>query len=121
MIKTYQRTDPPTRSQWGAVQDAEELAPGMWQVSTASHGGIKLSRERNADVPKFMRAEGGWYEEDCQWSIVALVFPEPFQQLRPWQKPGDKTHYQYAVETAQRLYPDLYRQFISGFEEEQQR
>jgi hypothetical protein len=114
MTITYERTKVPTRSPWGPVQNAEEYAPGVWKIDTASHGGFKLSRQRNAAVPAYMRSKGGWYEEDCQWAFVALAFPELFQQLRPWQKPGDKTHYQYAIETAQRWYPDEYRHFMSG-------
>jgi hypothetical protein len=27
-------------------------------------------------VPKYMRMPGGWYEEDCDWCIPALVFPD---------------------------------------------
>ena len=36
---------------WGAPQDIEELAEGVWRVSTASHGGLKLSRERWNALP----------------------------------------------------------------------
>ena len=36
---------------WGPPQDIEELAEGVWRVSTASHGGLKLSRERWAEIP----------------------------------------------------------------------
>ena len=35
---------------WGWTQDIEELAEGVWRVTTPSHGGLKLSRgavERN--------------------------------------------------------------------------
>jgi hypothetical protein len=48
----------------------------MWFVSTASHGGIKVTRALNAQIPEYMRCEGGWYEEDCDWSIPALVFAD---------------------------------------------
>lgn len=61
-MSPYKSSPCPKSSPWGAIQDKRELAPGIWQVSTAGHGGIKLSRERNAAVPAYMRAEGGWYE-----------------------------------------------------------
>ena len=31
---------------WGYPQDITELAEGIWRVSTAGHGGLKLSRAR---------------------------------------------------------------------------
>ncbi len=61
-MTAYKRSECPKTSPWGVIQDKRELAPGIWQVSTASHGGIKLSRERNAAMPDYMRNEGGWYE-----------------------------------------------------------
>jgi hypothetical protein len=64
----------PTSSPWGQVQNCRELAPGIWKVDTARHGGLKLSATRNRQVPAYMRQPGGWYEEDCEWAIVATVF-----------------------------------------------
>ena len=40
---------------WGYPQDIEELAEGVWRVSTASHGGLKLSRERWEELPDLVR------------------------------------------------------------------
>ncbi len=59
----------PLHSPWGAVQHGEKLADGVFFVSTAGHGGIKLDRARNALIPDVFRREGGWYEEDCDWAI----------------------------------------------------
>ena len=61
---------------WGKAQDVTSLTEGAWLVSTASHGGIKLDRARNAMVPKAARCKGGWYEEDCNIAIPAAIFPE---------------------------------------------
>ena len=61
-------------SPWGNIQHSTEIVPGITTVSTSSHGGIKLDRAHNAKVPKYMRAEGGWYEEDCDWAIPFCVF-----------------------------------------------
>lgn len=49
-------------SPWGKIESKTEFAPDIVFVSTASHGGIKLDRLRNAMVPKPLRRAGGWYE-----------------------------------------------------------
>ncbi len=68
---------------WGVIQSADEIAPGIVHVTTAGHGGYWLSPERRADMPAEYRsiptfAGGNWFEEDCDWSLVALSFPEHF-------------------------------------------
>ena len=40
---------------WGYPQDIEELDKGVWRVYTASHGGLKLSRERWDELPDLVR------------------------------------------------------------------
>jgi hypothetical protein len=72
----------PVHSPWGAVQHADEMAPGVWSVSTSRHGGIKLEPKINSQVPDYMRRPGGWYEEDVDWSHVATVFPQYFNQTQ---------------------------------------
>ncbi|WLA44038.1 hypothetical protein QNJ95_22445 [Bradyrhizobium elkanii] len=108
----YERCECPKSSPWGAIQDKRELAPGIWSVSTAGHGGIKLSRERNAAVPKYMRAEAGWYEEDCQWSIAAMIHPIAFQRIIKIEGKPDRSEYDIAVETFRHWHPDQYEQFF---------
>jgi hypothetical protein len=108
----YERTPCPKSSPWGAIQTKRELAPGIWTVSTAGHGGVKLSRQRNAAVPAYMRAEGGWYEEDCQWSIAAIVHKEAFQRVVTIENRPDKTEYEYALDSFRGWYPDQYEQFF---------
>ena len=87
MTRTFERTAAPTSSPWGPVQGSEELAPGIWSVWTASHGGIKLSPERLEAMRPALRdigekspyhERGGWFEEDAEWSAVALAFPTAF-------------------------------------------
>ena len=74
-----------TSTPWGPPQTVEVIAHGIFAVTTASHGGIRLSPERNAEVPVYFQTasfnrlgETGWYEEDCDWVIPALVFPAEF-------------------------------------------
>ena len=61
---------------WGPPQDIEELAEGVWRVSTASHGGLKLSRERWAEIPACVRDTmftATFAEEDCEDPIVRTL------------------------------------------------
>lgn len=78
----FQPTPCPTSSPWGQIDQRRELAPGIWKVSTPSHGGIHLSPERYEAMPDYMKATAyssdGWYEEDVDWALVAIVFPEAF-------------------------------------------
>lgn len=71
----------PKTTPWGDPQTTEILAPGIVQFTTASHGGIWLSPERNAQVPARLKRRTflrnglkGWYEEDCDAEIVFRVF-----------------------------------------------
>ena len=68
---------------WGPSQLVREIAPGIVRYDTASHGGYYVSPERVAAMPKPLRefrpfAGPNWYEEDCDWSVVAAAFPQFF-------------------------------------------
>ena len=70
---------------WGQAQQTKTIAPGIVRVNTASHGGYLLDEEALARMPAALRAIGPWagrgaYEEDCDWSIVALAFPQHFPE-----------------------------------------
>ena len=61
---------------WGYPQDIEELAEGVWRVSTASHGGLKLSRERWEELPDVVRysfLNPTFAEEDCEEPIARTL------------------------------------------------
>lgn len=94
--------DQPKSSPWGQVQHAKWLAPGIWSVSTASHGGISLNEARLEELTKILGSEypafGGntcWFEEDCDWVIPVIAFQlEHYEaacrQLRSMRSMGDK-------------------------------
>ncbi|AYM14789.1 MULTISPECIES: DUF7007 domain-containing protein [Agrobacterium] len=63
---------------WGGSQMAVIYAEGVIAHMTAGHGGFHLSADRNAKVHLLLRKETPWYEEDCEWAIVAISFPELF-------------------------------------------
>jgi len=85
-------------SPWGTIQDAKEVIPGLWVVYTGGHGGIKLDRKLNAAVPAEVRRRGGWYEEDCEWSLA--VFSLRHLLNAGWVDQAEKT--------AKQWYPDEY-------------
>ncbi|OYX00522.1 MAG: hypothetical protein B7Z14_08845 [Bosea sp. 32-68-6] len=82
-MESLGRVELPSRSQtpWGISQGASRYAEGVESHSTASHGGFYLSAERNREVHSLLCAEGGWYEEDCAWAIVAVTFSDLFTTL----------------------------------------
>ncbi len=65
-----------TYTPWGWTHDVEELADGVLRVSTPSHGGLKLSRERWDSLPTEVRDAmytPTFAEEDCEESIVRTL------------------------------------------------
>lgn len=69
-MTTFPKHPCPTETPWGQPQHTKELAPGIWHISTMSHGGIWLSPERRAAMPPDMDkitwlGSDEWYEEDC--------------------------------------------------------
>ena len=98
----------PVQTPWGLSQSSEEIAPGIVFHSTASHGGYELSPARVASMPKPLRefepwAGPGYYEEDCDWSVVCLAFPQFF--------PDDAQG--AAMRTLERYKPEVFREFMA--------
>ena len=66
----------PENSPWGKVQICDVLCPGVFLVSTSSHGGTLVSKEISAMLSPAARKcgfrQGGYlcFEEDCQESVV---------------------------------------------------
>lgn len=71
----------PDYCMWGKIDFAGELVPGIWAVSTPSHGGLILSDERQRAMPDALRLESNEYEHDCDWSLVYLAFESEFAAL----------------------------------------
>lgn len=82
----FAHTPRPTYSAWGHVDQADEVAAGIWLVSTPSHGGFLISQQRRDAMPRHLRefqphAGDLAYEEDCDWCVVVLAFPGVFTGL----------------------------------------
>lgn len=67
-----------TSTPWGPSQHAERVTRGITFYGTAGHGGYKVSAKLNASMPGHLRLDDGWYEEDCDWSLVVTAFPQHF-------------------------------------------
>lgn len=70
---------------WGTSDHQKTYGEGVTFYGTPSHGGFRLLKAQNDRVPDYLRActwgdlgRDGWYEEDCDWAIVCLIFPELF-------------------------------------------
>lgn len=67
------------RTPWGAPQSTEIVSDaGIVWYSTASHGGYKVDSKLNREIPEVFRDAQGWYEEDCEWSIVWIFLSAHF-------------------------------------------
>jgi hypothetical protein len=71
---------PPTRgssSPWGPIQTVEPLGPDVVSVTTASHGGLRVSLTALGRLPEAIREThlrgAGWFEEDCDWALPYLA------------------------------------------------
>lgn len=95
------QTKQPVYTPWGAADYIKDIADGITTYSTASHGGIKLSAERQAQMPKALR-DGAWYEHDCAIYRVIVAFPDVFSEkdfeeakhgLKNWYPDAYETHF----------------------------
>ena len=84
-----------SRSPWGTIDDATKLADGIVFVSTPSHGGIWLSPDRVAQLPKGYDSFIGsntWHEEDNDAPMIAWFFGlcrnpcDEFNRIERWEK-----------------------------------
>lgn len=98
------RETPKLETPWGMADSVKTIAKGIIFVSTPGHGGFRLDQKRQAKVPDYMRTPDGWYEEDCEWSIVATVFPECFSE----------TNLGLAKKTLKNYYPDSFAKFYES-------
>ncbi len=71
------KLDAPAYSPWGRMQHCKMLCPGVYEVDTASHGGIMVSTQIMEQVlseaaRKYGFQEGHFlcFEEDCDAAVV---------------------------------------------------
>lgn len=66
---------------WGDADHIQHLERGIFMASTPGHGGYYVPPEVRKDwTPCLRDAETcggpGWFEEDCDWAILALAMPD---------------------------------------------
>ena len=108
---SYSTSPRPAGSIWGPIHSADQLLPGIWHVTTASHGGIILSDERQAAMPEALRAASPSYEEDVDWALVHLGFDAEF---RAADRPRITIEMQLAHDTVRAYYPREYGAFTGA-------
>jgi len=74
---------------WGNSQTTRKIADGITSVSTAGHGGYRISPARWAQLerilPNFQSFTGPyWLEEDSDWAAAPLCWPEYFADADIW-------------------------------------
>ncbi len=93
---------------WGHADHVKDIGAGILAVTTPSHGGYFVPPELYAQMPPDLRhnpyGKGTWFEEDCEWSLVALAFPQYFNSvaiiaavdtLTAYSTPGTTYHAAY--------------------------
>lgn len=106
-MKQFASSPRPQSSIWGAIQEADQILPGVWSISTPSHGGLILSDERQEAMPDALRIEGGSYEEDVNWSHVILAYETELAALGAFPA----SYLQLARDSVRCWHPDAFSAF----------
>ncbi len=117
----------PEYSPWGEIQRCELICIGVFEVSTASHGGIMVSRDMTAVLSPVARKCGmkyrGYlcYEEDSEEGIVY----RELMDKKLWAIPGyiqNKAAFEeYINNSLRRYHPEYWRARQAGKEREAER
>ena len=109
----------PEKSPWGKVQTCDLLCPGVFLVSTASHGGTMVSKEVAAFLSPAAKRCGfqrGCFEEDTQEEVVLRELLDK----KLWQIPKrikDKAAFEENINRSIKRYnPEYWRARQSGLE-----
>ena len=102
-----------THTLWGPSQESKRIMRGVMWYSTASHGGYHVATSHISEIAEPLRSigqsdsvGGKWYEEDCDWSVVALTWPAEIQAARIYLHPDSLLH--DARRMLRSVYPDEY-------------
>ena len=105
----------PPYSPWGEVQHCEKLCPGVYQVSTASHGGVmaKLSvasKLFSMAVRQYSFVEGGYlcFEEDCEAPVAIRELMDKGLYKAPVNQYYGPGEYEAAIDSSIQLYQPEY-------------
>jgi len=112
----------PEKSPWGKVQTCDTLCPGVFLVSTASHGGTMIAKDMAAALSPAARKcgfkQGGYlcFEEDSQEDVALRELLDK----KLWAIPDrikDKAAFEENINQSVREYnPDYWRIRQAGLE-----
>ena len=112
----------PENSPWGEVQTCDILCPGVFLVSTASHGGTMVAKDMATMLSPaarkcgFRQGDFLCFEEDCQESVVLRELLDK----KLWNIPDrirDKTAFEENINKSIREYnPEYWRARQTGLE-----
>ena len=116
-METSIRLEPSPYSPWGKVQHWETFCPGVFSVSTASHGGIVVDFARAEQVfsPAALQCaftENGCYcfEEDCASTVAIRELMDKGLFTAPVNKYFAAGKYEQIInDSVQRYYPEYWR------------
>ena len=106
----------PPYSPWGEIQHCEELCPGVYQVSTASHGGVMAilsvaSKLFSMAVRQYSFVEGGYlcFEEDCEAPVAIRELMDKGLYKAPVNQYYGPGEYEAAIDRSiQRYQPEYW-------------
>ena len=106
----------PPYSPWGEIQHCEELCPGVYQVSTASHGGVMAilsvaSKLFSTAVRQYSFVEGGYlcFEEDCEAPVAIRELMDKGLYKAPVNQYYGPGEYEAAIDRSiQRYQPEYW-------------
>ena len=109
---------------WGQSQQQTTWAPGIIDYSCASHGGVYLAKERQAQLPDWARINNWvgtfqWWEEDQDWCVPFLAFLDDIRANAAehpdewWAKRIDNS-LEHALNTAKACHPTVYAGYMAS-------
>ena len=109
---------------WGRSDSQTTWAPGIIDYGTASHGGIYLNKERQAELPEWARVTNflrtlQWWEDDADWCVPFLVFLPEIQTYAA-ENPNSYLASNFsdivnrALNTARTHYPTVYAGYMAS-------
>lgn len=98
---------PGSSSPWGPIQTVTPLGPDAVEITTASHGGLRISPAALSRLPQAIQrtaySAGGWFEEDCDWALPYLALG--LDAHEPDAARAAEVH-AAALRTVQRFHPE---------------
>ena len=113
------------RTPWGTSQVESRIVPGYIEYSTASHGGVYLSPERQEMLPAWARIDTclgtlQWWDEDSEMCVPFLAFvdeirsnPKRRAAHEDWDRIVGK-YLEYALLVTKSNYPTVYAGYIAS-------